>query len=264
MTGIHQIIDSRTKNRSTLTTVLLVVCIAVLLFLQFRGCHQSKMQLSKFNKIDSLNNVLLGVVANDKIATDSTKTAFQDSLAFVNGQLDLATGQKLRTEIEIRDISKENKTLIARYKLGEYADTSAIVVPNEFVIDCQGCFTNLEKTTALVDRYSTDISNMEAKQEKQNLIYQRRFKELDEEKLGFYNKVNALAKEQKKAIDDIRPRGRLYLSWGVLWRPWPVAGGAGLMYQNKRNLMYGLKGYYGQGGTTVETTINIPLSLKFK
>jgi hypothetical protein len=256
------IIDSRTRNRSVLTTGLLVAVVAVLLFLQFRGCRQSKIQLHKFNKIDSLNNVLLHAVSDDKLRTDSAKKAFQDSLEFERGQRAILEAQKERTEAELDDITKENKALITKYKIGQYTDTSSVTVPGEFITDCQGCFVKLEKTTGLVERYKKDINKIQDKWDEHDKMYQKRFRELDEEKLGFYNKINTLAKAQQKAIDELKPHGRLYLSWGVLWRPWPVAGGVGLMYQNKRNLIWGLKGYYGQGGTTVETNVNLPLSLR--
>jgi hypothetical protein len=243
---------------------LLIAGILILVFLLIRGCNQSKLQVSKAAKLDSLNNILLHVVSNDKLVTDSTKNAFHDSLEFVNGQLALANEQKLRTEAELQDVIKSNKVLIEKHRLAQYADTTAVTVPSEYITDCEGCFTNLEKTTTLVNRYKTDINTMEAKQREQNKIYQKRFKELDAEKLGFYNKINTLAKASQDAIDQLKPHGRLYLTWGVLWRPWPVAAGGGLMYQNKRNLIWGINCYYGQNGTTVETNIHFPLSLKFR
>jgi hypothetical protein len=247
--------------------VLMVIGVVVLLVALMRGCGQSKTQAAKYNKLDSLNTVLLHAITEEKVKSDSSKKAFQDSLEFERGQTALANEQKLRTENDLHDQVLENKALIAKFKLGDYTiggDTASITVPNEFVTDCQGCFANLERTTGLVERYKVDINALESSQEKQNQLYQSRFKELELQKNGFINKIASLAEQERDAIDKLKPRGRLYLSWGVLWRPWPVAAGMGLMYQNKRNLIWGLKGYYGQGGTTVETNINIPLSLNFR
>jgi hypothetical protein len=244
--------------------ILIAIGVVVLLVSLIRGCNQSKTQTAKYNKLDSLNTVLLHAIAEEKAKSDSSKKAYQDSLEFERGQYALLKEQKLRTEDELRDQALENKALIAKFKLGDYTDTTSVTVPNEFVTDCQGCFVNLEKTTGLVERYKVDINRLESSQEKQNKLYQNRFKELELEKIGFRSKINILAKAQQDAIDKLKPRGRLYLSWGVLWRPWPVAAGAGVMYQNKRNLIWGAKVYYGMQKTTVETSINFPLSLNFR
>jgi hypothetical protein len=74
----------------------------------------------------------------------------------------------------------------------------------------------------------------------------------------------SLLDSTSKFQDKNKPNGRLYLSWGVLFQPWPKYAGAGLMYQNKRNVIWGAMWYYGDGGHMVQTTINFPLSLKFK
>jgi len=238
--------------------------IGVLLFSMIRGCKQSKIQLAENNILKALNGELQNTIASDKAITDSSNKLFKDTLEFERGQTALIKGQKERTESELRDITKENKALIARYKLNDYTDTATTLVPNDFIADCQGCFVNLEKTTDLVDKYKKDVNNLQNNWDKQTAIYQKRFKELDAEKLGFYNRINTLAKEQQKVIDQLKPHGRLYLTWGVLWRGLPSAAGAGLMYQNKRNLIWAATWYYGANGTTIQTTINFPLSLKIR
>lgn len=247
-----------------IVAVLVIAGILILVFSLFRGCRQSQKQISAYNKVDSLNKQLLKTISEDKAATDSSKKQFRDSLDFERGQMALMEAQKERTESELRDITKENKALIYKYKLGKYTDTSSVTVPGEFVSDCQGCFVKLEKTTDLVERYKGDINKLQDNWDKQTAIYQKRFKELDAEKLGFYNQINTLAKEQQKAIDQLKPHGRLYLSWGVIWGPVPKYAGAGLLYQNKRNVLWGAKWYYGASGHIVETTINFPLSLRLK
>jgi len=244
--------------------ILIVTGIIVLIIVLMRGCSQSKTQIAKYNKLDSLNTVLLHAITEDKAKTAISEKAYQDSLEFERGQVALANEQKLRTESELQDMIKENRALIAQHKLYKYTDTTAVTVPNGFVTECEGCFVKLEKTTNVAERYKKDINALEEKQEKENKLYQKRFKELDQERLGFYNKINTLAKAQQEAIDKLKPHGRLYLSWGVLWSYWPTSAGFGLKYQTKRNLLIGVMGYYGVNKTTIETTINFPLSLRFK
>lgn len=253
-----------TLKINPIVATLLIAGIIILIVALFRGCSQSRKEVVAKEKALVLADSALAVLKAFKSESDSSKKQFQDTIEFERGQYALVDAQKERTEQELDKVSRENKDLIAKHKWDKYADTTSIVVPLEYTKDCEDCFTRLETTTNLTLRYRTDINNLQDNWEKQNKIYQNRFKELDAEKLGFYNKMNLLAKQQKEAADKLKPHGRLYLSWGVLWNPWPIAAGGGLMYQNKRNLIWGLKGYYGRGGTTVETTINFPLSLKFR
>lgn len=247
-----------------LLAALLITGILFLVFALIRGCNQSKLQVSKFNKIDSLNNALLGEIAKNKRVSDSTTQDYQDSLEFVKGQYTLVKEQETRTSAELQDVTKANKILIAKHKLAEYTDTSAVTVPGEFVAECNECFGSLEKTTGLVERYKNDINNLQSNWDKQSQLYQKRFKELDAEKLGFYNKINILAKAQQEAIDKLKPHGQLYFSWGVLFGPLPKMTGIGFVYQTKYKIQYGLKGYFGVYGSMVEGQMNLPLSLKHK
>lgn len=244
--------------------IALIVGVIVLLVALIKGCHENKGTYAKYKKVDSLNNMLLNVIADDKRVLDSTMKGFHDSLEFVNGQYTLANAQKMRTESELQDAVKENRALIAQHRLHKYADTSAVTVPNGFVTECEGCFVKLEKTTNLAEKYKKDASLLEAKQNNQNQLYQKRFKEIEVERLGFNNKINSLAKKQQEYLDKLKPHGRLYLSWGVLWKPLPWAAGIGAMYQTKRNLIVGAKAYYSASGTLIETNVNFPLSLRFK
>lgn len=246
-----------------IVATLVIVGILILIFVLFRGCRQSKMEVAAKEKAQIIADSALSVLKEYKATSDTSAKRFQDTIEFERGRSALIEAQKAVTEMELDKVSKDNKALIAKYKSGKYTDTATTLVPNEFISDCQGCFVNLEKTTGLVDRYKNDINKLQDNWDKQNQLYQKRFKELDAEKLGFYNKINSLAKEQQKAADQLKPHGRLYLSGGILWSPVPVGIGAGFMYQNKRNIMWGAKWYYGKYGQTVETEINLPLSFKF-
>lgn len=251
-----------TKNK--LLTYGVLVLIGILLIAAIRGCQKANQAISAQDKAVSFGDSIKAAFNIYKVITDSSSKRFEDSLEFERGQRALANEQRLRTEAQLQDITKENRALIEKHKLAKYTDTSAVLVPGEYLTDCEGCFTKLETTTALANKYKGDVNNLQSQWEKQNQLYQKRFKELDQEKLGFYNKINTLAKAQQEAVDKLKPHGRLYLTWGVLWHYLPTAAGAGLMYQNKRNLIWGITCYYGQNGTTIETNIHFPLSLKFK
>lgn len=243
---------------------LVMAGILVLLFALFRGCKQSKLEVAAKEQAQHIADSALVLVGNYGNYTDSIKKDFQDSLDFERGQRELIIAQKERTEDSLDKVLKENKELIAQHKLAKYADTSAVVVPNGYVTECEDCFTKLDNTTNLVGRYKNDLNKLQDNWDKQNALYQKQFKKQDLERLGFLVKIQSLAKEAKDATDKLKPHGRLYLSWGVMWSPWPVAAGGGFMYQTKYNLQYGLKWYYGNQGHIVETSMHFPLSIRIR
>lgn len=247
-----------------IVATLLIAGIIILLFALFKGCHTNRQLVAENTSLTNTNKQLLSTNDSSRKWYDSSKKEFQDSLDFERGQKELITAQKERTENELDNALKSNQALIAKHKLDKYADTTAVTVPAAYVEDCDSCFAKLETTTNLTLRYKNDLNALEANWRKQNELYQKQFKAIDQERLGFYSKVQTLAQQQQKELDKLKPHGRLYLSWGVMWSPYPIATGGGLLYQNKYNLLYGLKWYYGKYGHMVETTLNFPLSLKFR
>lgn len=251
------------KKRPVVAYVLIGI-VVILAFTTYNGCRQSKKSIVSYNALSANNDSLRTALSESKAISDSSKIKFQDTLEFERGQRALVEAQKERTEIALGEMDKKVKDLLVKHKMAQYTDTSAVLVPSEYITDCEGCFTKLEDQNNLVKRYRHDINTLQDNWDRQNKIYQNRFKELDAEKLRFYNKINSLVKQQQQYMNNLKPHGRLYLSWGVLWKPWPWAAGGGLLYQTKYNVIYGAKYYYSGQGALIETTINFPLSIKFK
>lgn len=246
-----------------LVATAVIAGILVLCFALFRGCKQSRIETAAKEKALKIADSLLKEVIRYRIATDSTKNLFEWSEAIANGQIDILNNQLARTGSELDKALQENKDLVAKHKLGKYEDTTSIVVPKEYTSECEDCFTKLENTTGITLKYKSDLNSLQNKWESQSQLYQNRFKQLEDEKVGFLTKIQSLSSEVKNATDKLEPHGRLYLSWGVLWSPWPSAAGAGFMYQTKKNFIYGAKYYYGNKGGIVETSMHFPLSIKF-
>lgn len=252
-----------TLKINPIVATLLIAGIIILVVALFKGCHQSKIEVAAKENAQKIADSALSVLRIYKVISDSTAKEFQDSLDFERGQRELAIAQKERTEGQLDASDKQIKQLLEKYKYAKYTDTTAVTVPNEYITNCTDCFGKLESQNNLVNKYRADVKNLQLNNDKQIGLYQQRFKELNAEKLGFTNKITSLLQEQKKYTDKLQPHGRLYLSWGVLWQPFPRYAGGGLMYQNKRNLIWGAMCYYGDKGYMVQTTINFPISLKF-
>lgn len=249
------------KINPIVATIIIAVAL-ILLFALFKGCKQNKIEVAAKEKAEHIADSALKIVKEFKTQSDSSARSFQDTIEFERGQKELITNQKAATEADLDRALADNQVLIGKHNLADYTDTSTIIVPSEYVMDCENCFTRLDSTTKIAYKYKNDFNKLQGKWEGLNTINENRFKQLEAEKLGFYNKINSLTKQQKDAVDKLQPHGRLYLSWGVLWSPWPMAAGAGLMYQTRYNFQYGAKVYYGNHGTMVETSMHFPLSIK--
>lgn len=242
---------------------LVMAGILVLLFALFRGCKNNRQLVVDNTALTSANKQLKSTIDSSQKWHDSTDQDYRMKLELSEGQGALWKEQSIRSGNELQTALDQNKQLVAKHKLAEYADTTATIVPRDYIVECEDCFTKLDNTTNLANRYKNDLNNLQDNWDKQNQIYQKRFKSLDSERLGFYNKINALSKQSQDAANKLKPHGRLYLSWGVMWGYWPKMAGAGLLYQTKSNMLYGAKWYYGSQGHMIETTLNFPLSIKF-
>lgn len=243
---------------------LIFVAIILLVIGLIKGCsnlkkgkEDAKIMVSQVDSLKRLN-------ANTKKAWAASDSAYRDSLEFERGQRMLAESQKERTENELMVSVGENERLIKKYKNQEYTDTTIVQAPKEFVDDCKDCFSRLEMTNRITLKYKNEVNDWAAKYKRETDRINNRVVEVEKERNAYRFSVDSITNIQRKAVSSIRPKGRLYLSWGVLWSYWPTAAGGGLMYQTPRNMIFGLKGYYGAGKTTIETTINFPLSLRRK
>lgn len=242
--------------------MLIVVCILIAAL--FNGCQKAKRDKANIEKLVDLTDSFRIISKQAVEGWKESKKRFEDSLEFERGQRSLVEAQKERTEDDLNKAHKENQELIDKYKYQKYEDTSMVSAPREFVEDCHECFTKLSITDKLSLQYRKQVSEWGLKYERETMMLNGRYKQVERERDSYYKKVDSLSKAQEKAIDKIKQKGRLYLSWGVLWKPWPAYGGVGLLYQTRDNLIYGAKCYYGTTGYMVETTLNFPLSLKFR
>lgn len=240
----------------------MLILLGLLIFALARGCKKNNSAIQDYNKVKSANDSLISLVNANDVQRDSSKKLFQDSLEFERGQYALLELQKERIEGEMSILSRDNERLIQKHKDERYTDTTATIVPREYLTDCEGCFSNLEKTNSLNNKYQNQMNQIQKSWVEQSSLLNNRIKDLEKSNSIFSDNIRSMANNQKEALDKLKPRGRLYLSWGVLWQGWPSAAGAGLMYQTPRNMIFGVIGYYGAGKTTIGTTINFPLSLR--
>lgn len=242
----------------------MLVGIGLLIFALIKGCQQVKnnnnAHASLVNQVDSLT----ALNKQTEVKWALSDSAYRDTLQFERGQKALIEAQKERIENELTIVNLENVKLINKYKEAQYTDTTTTIAPKEFIDDCKDCFSRLEITNNLTLKYKKEINEWGLRFKRETEILENRIAGITKERNDYHSKVDSITVAQAKTVSKIQSHGRLYLSWGVLLGPFPKYAGAGLMYQTKRNMIFGGTCYYGDKGYLIQANMHFPLSLKIK
>jgi hypothetical protein len=239
--------------------IAFLVGVIVLVFALVRGCQNEKKAASIVIDFKGRINKL----TEDSISNTNQLAAYKDSMQFLDGQWSLSKNKELFLN---EDLGKANDriTLLLRkhVPIKPSSDTSMTWAPNEFINECAECFHELKNGQQLVKKYK-------AEKDTQEVIYKSKLNVKDN-RINHLEKANQEVTSSYMALIDItkdagKPKGRMYLSWGVLWKNYvPWAAGGGLMYQNKRSVIFGASWYYNSQGHMVQSNVHFPLSLKRK
>lgn len=241
--------------------VCILIGVVVLIIALVRGCRQSRdQQIEIINYKEQIKKHKA-----DSIEQVKAKEVYQDSMEFIQGQWDLSKNRELALNEDLGKANDRITKLLNKHVpiKPSLSDTGIITVPMEYVRECEGCYDELANGQKLVLKYKAEKDNQfQILSGKMNIKDNRiSFLEKSNAALGLSN--SALLSSAKEMQDKWKPRGRLYLSWGVLWRDYvPWAAGAGMMYQNRRNLIMGGSWYYNSKGHMIQTNVHFPLSFK--
>lgn len=245
-------------NPIVATLVLAAACI--LIFMLIRGCNNSQnLQLSNINYKEEIKRH-----KEDSIKNVQDKIAYNDSMEFLEGQWQLSKNKELSLNEDLGKANTRITNILNKHvPIKPSLDSSLTMVDNTFINECADCFDELTNGQQLVRKYKAEKDNQEHICAGKLRIKDKRIDSLDKfnAKLGASNV--SLLSSIKEMEGKWQPRGRLYVSWGVLWKNYvPWAAGAGAMYQTKRNLIMGASWYYNSQGHMVQTNIHFPLSFK--
>jgi hypothetical protein len=240
----------------------ILIGIGILLLAYIRGCRNNQHNGALVVNYEAhINNL------NDSIEALTKKLIENDKqMEVLEGQLSLSNNKLLFLDENLGKANDRITVLLKKHVpiKPSLVDTGTITVPNKFVNECADCFTELSNGQKLVIQYKSEKENQFNLLSGKINLKDNRIKDLETANVKLTSNYRSLIDSSKKFQDKFKPLGRLYLSWGVLWKPWPAYAGAGLMYQTKRNLIVGGMWYYGTQGHLIETNIHFPLSLRFK
>ena len=238
----------------------LLLCIGLLIFALIKGCNNigtSKAQLVDYKgRIDKL----------EKDSIEFSKQLIDNSTQkeLLEGQIEIADNKNIAYLDSFRTLNGYINVLKKRYKpVTPNIDTNITTVPNQYIEDCAGCFSALDKAQQLGLRYKSDLDNKDnLNLSKVNLLNKR---------IGILENQNAkLGNSYRSLLDSASKqqgiRRTLFLSLGAIAinQTLPNGIGGGFLYEDKKRRVYGGRYYISRYGSVYQADISFPLSLKFK
>jgi hypothetical protein len=242
---------------------ILIAGVIILVFALIKGCSNNRQAVSENKELKAKNKLLQAKIINDSTQFSEAEKGYSAKLEVANGQVEIKDNQLARTGIELDAANKRINALLSKYSpITPNTDTSHTLVPNEYINECAGCYEELQNGQQLVKKYRVDIDQLKLSYLNKGKLQENRINQLGVEKDTLFQRLTESKKINQEYENKFEPKGQLFFSWGILWAPFPKMAGVGLLYQTKRKVQYGAKGYWGVYGTMVETQMNMPLSLK--
>lgn len=241
---------------------IVLMGIVLLIFGSIRSCNNSKRLLSE--KDSSLLDISKKII-NDSVAAIEKQKEYNAEKEFRDGQIELWKNKVFSKNDSLALAYKRIDKLLANHiAVVPSLDTSITTVPNEYVEDCEGCFSELKRDRDLVSRYEWSIDSL-------NLAYNNKMK-LDSNRINDLNKqnynLNATLNDAigiaKRKEEKSRPRWKILFSLSTMAinANVPNAAGFGFGYQDKYNRVISVKYFASEYGSIKQADIFIPLSFK--
>jgi hypothetical protein len=203
---------------------------------------------------------------NDSITMAQQAQAYQQQVEALKRRAEQVEKKYAHADSSLRLIILQNKALIKARRSPQVAptDTSTTIVPQEFIDDCEGCFTQLAKTSDSATAYQQETHALRTLLHAQNAADSQRIVQLESDKLALNKGYNDMRLEAEADAKRLAPRRKvktgLIGTFGNSLLPNGV--GIGLMYEDKKDRNFGLEATFGNRPPAYEAFMYVPFSLK--
>lgn len=239
--------------------VLMLTLVGLLIVALYRGCKQSFNK--KAAKIEILEEQLR---YNDSIGKEN-KHQYDGVLEYQNGILSLRENQLISANDSVDKLNTQITALLKKYKaITPSVDTTVTMVPNEYIENCADCFILLDKSKEATKRQMTEQGHLASAYKDKINTQGKRITQLGSENAQLKDNLNSaidIAKENQKKYE---PRRKVLLSMSAIAinANYPTGVGAGLIYQDKLNRLYGGHVFGTNVGPVYMAQFALPLSLR--
>jgi hypothetical protein len=248
-------------NKNKLIKILIFVGIVLLVIALVKGCNNNKKKESQIIDLQGRIDRYM----QDSIESAENLSLNRDTLEGISTQLIFANANYEKVVYENTELGKRNMALLAKHKVVTPSlDTSITTVPNEYINDCESCFTSLNQSQELSVRFRAEADN------KEQLLLSKI--NVQNNRVNYLEKINAQCNKNYKSLLDSSTnkkqelRRTLFFSLGAMAikQNLPNAIGAGLLYEDKRRRIFGASYYIGAYGSVYQAQVAFPLSLRTK
>lgn len=214
-------------SRNKLFITIAVIALLIIPILTIKFCGKPAITVGDIEKVQA-----------------ATKAAYEDSLEFVRGQMELQANKTEAQTVRMLDLEKSIDSLVSRHKATKTKvkvyeqDTGFILAPHEYVDECEECFRTLAtyKKENIQLRFERD--SYDTLMRAQSNIHENRITQLEGEKLIFNKMYNDCV--GARAADKNVTRKLKLSAMGQLNDLFiPNGGGPGLIYEDKKFNEYG-------------------------
>lgn len=236
----------------------MIAIIGILIGALIPTCHKVvtqsdtiELQRVRMNLLDSVSKL--------------NKRQYDGVLEYQNGLLSLRDNQLAASNDSVDKLNSAITSLLKRHKsVTASVDTNVTTVDNSFINDCADCFDLLDKSKRLTMKLRGDQDNLSIAYKNKINTQENRIKQLGQEKDQLKSTLTSALEIAQKNQDKYQPRRKLLFTVGAIAvnATYPTGLGAGLIYQDKMNRLFGGHVFGTNVGPVYMAQIALPLSLR--
>jgi len=238
--------------------LIMAILLGLLFFSLIRGCNNLKHAAT--NNVNL--NERIRQQKEDSISSANSLKEYKDSLEIVNGLLSLRENKLDKTETDLAKANDRIDALLNKYEpVSINNDTNVTLVPNEYIEDCAGCFSELSNGQKLVKLYKGQVDSVKLSYQAKDRIQNNRIAQLSKENASINSKYKSLL---DSTVAPTKQTRKLFLSISTMAinQNLPNAIGGGFFYQDKKYRIFGAKIYGSPYGLIKTVDVALPLSLR--
>ncbi len=249
------------NNRTIIPGWVQIAALAAIILLVVKLCHKET------KTVDT--SAIQARHIEDSLRLIEISRRLSDSAAAIKERARINDSVMVSKDRKLKDLFIENRRLDSLYTTKWISanfpshDTDQVIVPNEFIDDCQSCFDQLDKTTKEADGYRLSASAMQELYINQSSIDSQRIDELEKQKLRLNKDYNDMRIAVEVNTRSLLPRRKIKtgIAGMVNNKFLPNGIGPGLMYEDKKDRNYSIKALFGSGQPLYVVDIFVPFSL---
>lgn len=251
--------------------IALLIGVAFLIYALLRGCSNSRAALAGGKHLDSV----IVKLRQDSVNAAYNAHEYETRLELLEGQIALWQNIAFTKNDSLMAANTRVIELITKHKPQKpNLDTTITTVPNEYVQDCEGCFTELSKDRDLVLRYRSSADSLWVAYAQKNNLNDGRILQLSNEVSNLQLTLKDAVAVGKRMESDNKPHWKLLFSVSTLWLPkinnttgstvLPNGAGIGFGYQDRYNRIVAGKYFTTEVGPVKQLDVYLPLSFRRK